>query len=345
MMTRRSVLAGVGVVTAAALAACSSEAPNSGSGPASGASGDEKILMIPKYTGLKYFDVSGDGGRAAAEALGVQYDYIGSQEATATAQSTTITNAIAQKPSAMVVSAIDEDAVAPALKSAMEAGIKVVTYDADSAVDSRSVFVNQLSYELAASSMLDSALQNDPEGGLCAFVSASPTATNHKKHVELMKQLIDSDEKYSSLSYIDTVQYAEDDATKSEEIARNLMQANPDLKFIISSSVVTTPAAAKAIENAGRQGEVFAPGFSMPSSMTQFIEDGTAKAFALWDPAQLGQVAVEVAHQLVAGTITGAEGEKATVEGVGEFEILADGELDVDMPIIFTADNIGQYDF
>lgn len=345
-------LAGGVAATALVLsaAACSTTAPGTSS-QASGESGEsaatstQKILMIPKFTGLKYFDVSGEGGKKAAEKLGIDFDYIGSQETTATAQISTITNAIAQKPSAIVVSAIDEDAVAPSLERAKEAGINVVTYDADSTVDARQVFVNQLSYELAAKTMLDAALKNDPDGGLVAFVSASPTATNHRKHVELMKKLIDTDPTYSKLKYVDTVQYAEDDASKSEEIARNLMQANPDLKFIISSSVVTTAAAAKAIENAGKQGEVFAPGFAMPSSMSQFVKDGTIKAFALWDPAELGEVATDVAYQLATGKITGTEGEKVTVDGVGDFTIGANGELDVNKPIIFTSDNIDQYDF
>lgn len=346
----RSIVASLTVgALALGMSACSSGAPTSSEQSADTSSSvqasDETILMIPKFTGLKYFDVSGDGGKEAAEKLGIGYDYIGSQETSATAQISTITNAIAQKPSAMVVSAIDEDAVAPSLQRAMEEGIKVVTYDADSSVDARQVFVNQLSYDLAAKTMLDAALQNDPDGGLVAFVSASPTATNHRMHVEAMKKLIDTDEAYSKLSYIDTVQYAEDDASKSEEIARNLMQANPDLKFIISSSVVTTAAAAKAIENAGKQGEVYAPGFAMPSSMSQFVKDGTIKAFALWDPAELGAVAVNVADQLVKGTIEGKEGETVSIDGIGDFTIGENGELDVNKPIIFTADNIDDYDF
>lgn len=305
----------------------------------------KKILVIPKYTGLKYFDVSGEGAKAEGTALGVPVDYIGSQEATASAQIQTITNAIAQRPAAIVVSAIDENAVTPVLQKAQSQGIKVVTYDADANSSARSVFVNQLSYELAARTMLDTALKNDPNGGLVAFISASPSATNHRMHVQWMKKLIDTDPKYSKLKYVDTVQYSQDDSTKSESIARNLMQAHPDLKFIISSSVPTTAAAANAIENAGKKGQVFAPGFSMPSSMKQFVKDGTIKSFCLWDPAQLGKVAVAVAEQLVQGKITGKKGETVSVNGVGNFTIGDKGELDVNKPLTFTANNIDQYAF
>lgn len=325
------------------VSACSSSAPSSNNNAKGGK--DEKILVVPKYTGLKYFDVSGDGARAQAKKLGVGFDYIGSQESTTNAQIQTLTSAVAQKPAAMVVSAIDENAVAPVLQRAMKQGIKVVTYDADATSSARNVFVTQLSYKLAAETMLDAALKNDPEGGKVAFISASPSATNHRKHVEWMKKLIDTDSRYSKLKYIDTVQYSNDDPAKSESISRNLMQANPDLKFIISSSVPTTAAAANAIANAGKKGQVYAPGFSMPSSMKQFVEDGTIKAFSLWDPAQLGAVSVSVADQLAKGKIKGQKGEKVKVDGVGEFTIGENNEIDVNKPLIFTKDNIAKYDF
>jgi rhamnose transport system substrate-binding protein len=301
--------------------------------------------MAPKFTGLAYFEVARVGGEQAAEDVGFEFQYIGSDKPEATEQIATITNAIPQKPSALVVSAIDGDAVAPSLKQARDAGIKVVTYDADAAVDSRDLFINQLSYQLAAETMLDAALLNSPDGGQVAFISASPTAPNHTAHVKIMKELIDSDERYSSLSYIDTVQFAGDDATKSQEIALNLIQANPDLKVIISSSAVSAPAAQQAIINAGKTGQVFATGFALPSSVSDFIESGASKAFALWDPAELGYVATVAAYQLATGEITAEEGQVIDAGKAGKYTVGKDGEVLYDKPLMFTADNIADYDF
>jgi rhamnose transport system substrate-binding protein len=335
------------VLTAVALAVLGcSQTPPQGAGPAAGGGqAKPKIFMVPKFTGLAYFEVARQGGEKAANDLDIDFQYIGSDKPDATAQIATLTNAIPQKPAALVVSAIDGDAVAPSLRQARQQGIKVVTYDADAAVDSRDLFVNQLSYELAASTMLDAALLNSPQGGKVAFISASPTAPNHTAHVRIMKQLIDTDPKYSSLSYIDNVQYAGDDAQKSQEIALNLIQANPDLKLIISSSAVSAPAAEQAIVNAGKAGQVFATGFALPSSVRDFIKNGNSAAFALWDPAELGYVATVAAYQLATGKITAQEGQVVDAGPAGKYTVGKDGEVQYNTPLMFTKDNIDDFNF
>lgn len=346
LWTRQRRRAGATVALTVAgliLAACSTDAPAT-PGEETG-DGDIKIFMAPKFTGLAYFEVARAGGEQAGEELGIDFEYIGSDRAEATEQIATLTNAIPQSPDALVVSAIDGDAVAPALTQARDSGIKVVTYDADAAVEARDLFVNQLSYELAAETMLDAALLNSPDGGLVAFISASPTAPNHTAHVRIMKELIDNDPEYSSLSYVDTVEFAEDDAAKSQEAALNLMQAHPDLKVIISSSAVSAPAAQQAIINAGRSGEVFATGVALPSSVRDFIKDGHSEAFMMWDPAELGYVATVAAHQLVTGEITAEEGAVIDAGPAGTYEVLADGEVQYNKPLMFTPDNIDDFDF
>lgn len=346
---RRGAIAAAIAAAGMVLAGCTSTAPTTDSTTAeTGGTGTEqavKVFMAPKFTGLAYFEVARVGGEDAAADYGIDFSYIGSDKPEATEQIATLTNAIPQKPDALVVSAIDGEAVAPALIKAREAGIKVVTYDADAAVEARDLFINQLSYELAAEFMLDAALLNSPDGGLVAFISASPNAPNHTAHVKFMKEKIDNDPKYSSLSYLDTVQFAGDDATKSQEITLNLIQANPDLKVIISSSAVTAPAAEQAIINAGKGGEVFATGVALPSSVRDFIKSGDSVAFMLWDPAELGYVATVAAYQLATGQIKGVEGETIDAGKAGTYVIGADGEVLYDKPLMFTAENIDDYDF
>jgi len=331
-----------------ALTACSGAAAKSGDdasgGSAAGAASDVRVFMAPKFTGLAYFEVSRIGGEAAGKELGIDFQYVGSDKPDATAQVQTLENSITQRPAALVVSAIDGGAVSPSLKKAMDAGIAVVTYDADADADARDIFVNQLSYDLAAKTMLDAALLNDPTGGKVAFVSASPTAPNHTAHVKIMKELIDTDPAYSKLSYVDTVQFAGDDEQKSFDIAVNLMQ-DPEVKFIISSSTATVPAVAQAVVTQGRQGEVYATGFALPSSMKEFVADGSVKAFALWDPAELGYVATMTAYQLATGEITSDEGQVVKAGTAGEFTIGKDGEMLYNKALIFTPENIGDYDF
>jgi len=248
---RRAVLPlAIALSAVLGLAACGT---STGDGSADGSANEAKqvrLFMAPKFTGLAYFEVARKGGEDAAKATGDSFTYVGSDKPDVSEQVRTLQNAITQKPDALIVSAIDDKAVAPALKQARQRGVKVVTYDADAAVDARDIFVNQLTYELAAKTMLDAALQNDPSGGKVAFISASPTAPNHTAHVKIMKELMTSDPKYQVFKPMDTVQFAGDDEAKSFDIAVNLMQSQPDLKYIISSSAVSVPAAARAVAGA-----------------------------------------------------------------------------------------------
>ena len=343
---RRAVLPlAIALSAVLGLAACGT---STGDGSADGSANEAKqvrLFMAPKFTGLAYFEVARKGGEDAAKATGDSFTYVGSDKPDVSEQVRTLQNAITQKPDALIVNAIDDKAVTPALKQARQRGVKVVTYDADAAVDARDIFVNQLTYELAAKTMLDAALQNDPSGGKVAFISASPTAPNHTAHVKIMKELMTSDPKYQVFKPMDTVQFAGDDEAKSFDIAVNLMQSQPDLKYIISSSAVSVPAAARAVVSQHKQGKVWVTGFALPSSMKDYIANGSVKAFAMWDPAELGYLATTVASQLVKGTITADEGQKGDAGTAGQYVIAKDGELDYNKPIIFTKDNIDKYDF
>ena len=109
-----------------------------------------------------------------------------------------------------------------------------------------------------------------------------------------------TDDKYKVFKVVDT-QFANDDDAKSYDVAVNLMQAHPNLKVIISSSAVSAPAAARAIEATGHVGKVWATGFALPSAIKRYLENGSEKAFAFWDPFELGYVAAYATHMKLAG--------------------------------------------
>lgn len=303
-----------------------------------------RIFMDPKFTGLSYFEVCANGAKEAAKELGVEFTYTGSEQPDVQLQVQSLENVVAQKPDAIIVSAIDLNAVAPPLEKARAKGIKVISYDADTAVQARDFFVNQMSYEGAAKAMLDCALIDAPEGGEIAFIAASPTSPNHMAHIRIMTELTKTDPKYKMFKPVDT-QFAADDEAKSIEVATNLMQAHPNLKVIISSSAVSAPAAARAIQSTGKVGKVYATGVALPSSIKSYLKDGSQKAFFIWDPAKLGYMSVYVAKAALDGTLKNVPGSKVKAGSLGEFTVGKDGEIVYGRPLIFTKDNIDQFNF
>ena len=303
-----------------------------------------KLMMTPKWTGFPYFELTGEGAKAAAKELGDTLVYAGADHADVSLQVETLQNFVTQKPDGIILAAIDLNAVAPVLKDARKKGIVVGTYDADAAVPARDLFCNQLSYEQAARVMLDAALIDAPEGGEIAFVAASPTSPNHVAHMKIMTALTQSEDKYKVFKVVDT-QYAGDDDAKSYDVAVNLMQAHPNLKVIISSSAVSAPAAARAIEATGHVGKVYATGFALPSAIKRYLENGSQKAFAFWDPYELGYVAAYAVHMKLAGKFEPTEGAVLDVPKAGKFTTFKDGEVVYGKPLIFTKDTVGKYNF
>ncbi len=86
-------------------------------------------------------------------------------------------------------------------------------------------------------------------------------------------------------------------------------------------------------------------GLGTPNQMREYVEDGTVKEFALWNPGDLGTLAAYAAKALVDGDIKGDEGDTFTAGDLGEFTVDADGTVLLGEPFRFNADNIGDFDF
>ena len=97
-----------------------------------------KIALVVKSLGNGFFDAANKGAQEAAKELGdVEIIYTGPTTATAEGQIEVINSLIAQKVNAIAISANDADALVPALKKAMERGIKVISWDSGVAKDGR----------------------------------------------------------------------------------------------------------------------------------------------------------------------------------------------------------------
>jgi rhamnose transport system substrate-binding protein len=86
-------------------------------------------------------------------------------------------------------------------------------------------------------------------------------------------------------------------------------------------------------------------GLGTPNQMREFVKDGTVKAFALWNPADLGYLAAYAGAALASGQITGAEGEKFKAGKLGEYTVGKDGVVVLGPPTVFDAKNIDQFNF
>ena len=172
------------------------------------------VGYLPKDIVNQYFAAAKTGVDKAAGEPGGTVIQVGPNEAKADLQIPFITDLTTQKVSAIIISADGKDEVAPALKAAMAAGIKVVGFDSSPAVGAYNVFVNQVDFSGVGVNLADWACELAPScTGDIAILSAAATATNQNAWIDLMKTTLATD-KYKGLKLVDTV-YGDDDATKS----------------------------------------------------------------------------------------------------------------------------------
>ncbi|WP_010140961.1 rhamnose ABC transporter substrate-binding protein [Oceanicola sp. S124] len=307
-------------------------------GPA--AAEDMRIALVVKALGIGFFEAAAKGAEEAASELGdVEIIYTGPTDTTAEGQIEVINALIAQQVDAIAVSANDTDALVPTLKKAMQRGITVISWDSGVAEDGRQAHLNPSSNALIGNMIVKLAADELPEGGDVAVLSATTTSTNQNIWIEEMTKVLPN---YPGINVVGTV-YGDDLADKSYREAQGLMQSYPDLDAIIAPTSVGIVAAAQAVVDAGKVGQVNVTGLGLPSEMAGAIESGASKSFAIWNPIDLGYSATMMAYHLAKGDVEAAPGAEIEIGRMGSVTLDETGSAAMADPFVYDETNIDEF--
>ncbi len=307
------------------------------------AGGAMTIALVPKNLGNPYFDTANNGAQEAADELGIEVMYQGSSTPDATEQIQLLNSLIAQGVDGLAISANDADALVPTGQDAMTQGIPVVTWDSAIAPEGRNVHINQATAEGIARVQIEMANRLAGGEGQIAILSATSTAPNQNEWIGFMEEILQEPD-YQGLELVDTV-YGDDEDEKSYNEALGLMTTYPDLKVIIAPTTVGIAASARAVQDQDKVGQVMVTGLGTPNQMREYVKSGASPEFALWNPGDLGYLAVYTIFHMVRGDITGEPGDTFEAGKLGEYTILEDGTILLGAPTVFNADNIDDFDF
>ncbi|HZG85442.1 rhamnose ABC transporter substrate-binding protein [Paenibacillus sp.] len=353
-----TVLSCVLVFALALLTACGGGAAPAGGGAGhSGASGQaeaggsdagggakKKYAIIFKNTGNPYGEKMMEGFKNAIEEGGGEAILKAPDQPTAEAQIQIIEELIAQKVDAIAIAANDPDALEPALKRAMDRGIKVLSLDSAVNAKSRMVHVNQADPERIGRVQIQAIAEMIGGAGEIAVLSATSQATNQNTWIEWMKKELE-DPKHKDITLV-KVAYGDDLRDKSVSETEALLQTYPNLKGIIAPTTVGIAAAGKVLTDKGLKGKVQLTGLGLPSEMAEYIESGVSQWMYLWNPIDVGYLAGHTAIALAEGAITGKTGDKFSAGTLGEKEVIADGDgtqIMLGDPFKFDASNIAEW--
>src|SRR5216683_596420 len=263
-----------------------------------------------------------------------------------------------KKPDVIIIAPTNPEAMVPLAKKAKASGIKVMTYDADVADHTaRQWFVNQGTFTQAGAALVDVVAEQAGASARFAVVSTDPGAFSQNSWIAAIKAQMQA--KYPKMQLVD-IRYGLGKPAESFSVAQDLINKfQGQLDAIVAPTVVALPKVAEAVEQAGLTGKIVITGMSTPKDMKEFVKRGTVKTFVLWNPVDLGYLAVYVAQASLAGTLkdnaTEAKvpaGRLGTRDAVASLEdITAKGPLTLKNVIVlgdsfrFTMDNIDQFNF
>ncbi|WP_226529647.1 autoinducer 2 ABC transporter substrate-binding protein [Metabacillus niabensis] len=299
---------------------------------------DYTIAIVPKVTGIPYFNAVEEGAVEAGYDLDVNVLYSGPLIADWKQQESIINHYIEQNVDLIAVSANDPEKLGPALKKASLKGIRVITWDSDANEQYREMFINMVDPEVLGRHIMDTLSSRVHEQGDYAIVTGASDAANLNEWIEWMK--LHQKENYPNMRLVDIVE-SNDDPKQAYKAATDLVKKYPDIKGVIGSSSVGPPAASQAVQDAHKAGEITVVGLSTPNLMREYIKDGSSQVVTLWSPKKLGYLTVSVAKELLDGQEIQ---DNQYISNIGNIRVKEDTVI-MGQPIDFTKENIDQYDF
>lgn len=302
------------------------------------------VVDVPKLIGIGYFDATAQGvAEAAAELGNVDARTDGPTAANIDDQIAVIENYIAAgNVNGILFAANDPVAISPVLKRALEAGIHVVGYDANSQPDAREWFVNQAEFNGIAKAMVDSMAAEIGEDGAFAIVTSTFTTPNQARWISEMQAY--QAKCHPNMKWLETVEAQEDNILSFNQANTLINKYGDELKGIFGMTSVATPAAADAVTQANKCGQVAVVGLATPNAMKPYVNNDCVKSVVLWNPVDLGYAAAYVLRAVADGDLKpGATSVKAGK--LGELAVINGSEVLLGAPTVFTKDNINDFDF
>lgn len=300
-----------------------------------------KIAFVPKVMGQAWWDHVQKNVEAWSTDNSIEVIYKGPTEVDAAAQVQIMTDLVNQGVDVLCFSPDDPDACEAICKEAMDKGIIVIATEASG--------MKNVTYDVEAFDeaglggfLMDQlATQMGGKGQYITMVgSMTMESQNNWADAAVERQKA----AYPDMELVADKRVADDsDAEKAYELTKELIQKYPDLKGILGTGSFDAPGAARAIQELGLTGKVFAISVAMPLEVKDYLLDGTLGSVALWDAGITAKVMLNLAVKLHNGE-TIAAGADLGQDGYNAVDI--QGKVIVGQgQIAITTENVDDFGF
>ena len=284
---------GTGASAAASTAVGSSAA---GSSPAQDMS-NISVSYLDGLKGIPFFTSVHCGAQARATELGIKYDHDGPAAFDPT-QQIPLLNAIgARKPSALIISPTDTQALIAPLQGLTGQGIKIVTVD--TTVSDETIAVSRIISDNAAGGKLGAETLNQLTGGKGSVVvlSVKPGISTTDERAQGFTEAIKA---FPTLKFLG-VEYNQGTDKTAQEVVTALIAREADLSGIFIVGNVGSEGAAAALRAANVSDRVKVVQYDASPPQVDQLKQGVLNALIAQDPYQEGVAAVDQAVNAVLG--------------------------------------------
>jgi ribose transport system substrate-binding protein len=263
-----------------------------------------RFAIVPKAMNNPYFDLSRDGCTERAAALGnVECVYIGPVEHEPATQTQIIQDLISQGVDGLAISVSDANAARNVIQQAVDAGIPVITFDADAPDSARQAHVGTDNREFGRQ-LAEQLKKVRPEGGTYAMISGGPAAQNLADRVEGVREGLQG----SNWTEVEgSPLFSNDDLALSVQQMQDIATANPEINAIlpVGGWPMFVPEAYKAFVDSQRP-RMDSGDFALVVADTlpvqlDLLKQGYAHALVGQRPYEMGQKAMDILLALKEG--------------------------------------------
>ena len=285
-----AIVACVAIATTGAFAA--------GRGEKAADSGKIYIPLISKGFQHQFWQAVKKGAMKAAADLNVEVTFEGPEsESQVDKQMEMLQAAMGKNPKALGIAALDSKAAIPVLQTAQVKKIPVIAFDSgvDSDIPLTTVSTDNLVAAGVAADKMAEALGG--KGKVAVIVHDQTSRTGIDRRDGFLKRM---KEKYPNIQVLEP-QYGGGDHLKSTEIAKAVMNGNPDLKGYFGANEGSAIGVINAVKELKKEGQIVVIGYDSGKLQIDAIKSGLMYGAVQQNPVLMGYKTVELAVKAIKG--------------------------------------------
>jgi ribose transport system substrate-binding protein len=254
--------------------------------------------MISKGFQHQFWQAVREGAEAKAAELNVEITFEGPEsESQVDRQMEMLQAALARDPDAICFAALDSQAAIPLLEEAQAQGIPVVGFDSgvDSDIPVATAATDNIAAAALAADKMAEAIGGEGKVGVIVHDQTSRTGIDRRDGFVNQMQ-----ENYPDVEIIGP-QYGGGDQLKSTDLAKAMIEANPDIKGFFGANEGSAIGVVNAVNELNMAGDIVVIGYDSGKAQIDAINSGLMLGAITQNPIGIGEQCVDAAVKAING--------------------------------------------